>query len=116
MIPKTADGRVLFAIPWHGATIVGTTDIPVDQVDAEPRALSSERKFLLNHIARYFKRAPKSHRDTQCLVRPSPPGAQRPRQILEVIQRSYNSGFALRTDYGDRRQVDDLPAHGPGYD
>ena len=27
MIPKTADGRVLFAIPWHGATIVGTTDV-----------------------------------------------------------------------------------------
>ena len=59
MIPKTADGRVLFAIPWHGATIVGTTDIPVARVDAEPRALSSERKFLLQHIARYFKRAPK---------------------------------------------------------
>ena len=60
MIPKTADGRVLFAIPWHGATIVGTTDVPVERVDAEPRAMSSERKFLLNHIARYFKRAPKS--------------------------------------------------------
>jgi glycerol-3-phosphate dehydrogenase len=29
MIPKTADGRVLFAIPWLGALIVGTTDVPV---------------------------------------------------------------------------------------
>ena len=27
MIPKTADGRVLFAIPWHGHLMVGTTDV-----------------------------------------------------------------------------------------
>jgi glycerol-3-phosphate dehydrogenase len=58
MIPKTADGRVLFAIPWHGATIVGTTDEPVDRASAEPRALRSEKKFLLDHIARYFGRTP----------------------------------------------------------
>jgi glycerol-3-phosphate dehydrogenase len=58
MIPKTADGRVLFAIPWHGATIVGTTDEPVDSASAEPRALLSERKFLLDHIARYFGNRP----------------------------------------------------------
>jgi glycerol-3-phosphate dehydrogenase len=58
MIPKTADGRVLFAIPWHGATIVGTTDEPVDRAIAEPRALVSEKKFLLDHIARYFGHAP----------------------------------------------------------
>ncbi len=60
MIPKTADGRVLFAIPWHGATIVGTTDVPVDSAPAEPRALHSEKKFLLDHIARYFGRTPEA--------------------------------------------------------
>ncbi len=58
MIPNTADGRVLFAIPWHGATIVGTTDEPVDRVSAEPRAMASEKKFLLDHIVRYFDRRP----------------------------------------------------------
>ncbi|MGA7339424.1 MAG: glycerol-3-phosphate dehydrogenase/oxidase [Terracidiphilus sp.] len=58
MIPKTADGRVLFAIPWHGATLVGTTDEPVDRISAEPRALRSERDFLLDHIARYLQRTP----------------------------------------------------------
>jgi glycerol-3-phosphate dehydrogenase len=58
MIPKTADGRVLFAIPWHGATIVGTTDVAVDSALVEPRALRSEKKFLLDHITRYFGRAP----------------------------------------------------------
>lgn len=59
MIPKTADGRVLFAIPWHGATMIGTTDEPVDRAPAEPRALPVEREFLLEHIQRYFDRKPK---------------------------------------------------------
>jgi glycerol-3-phosphate dehydrogenase len=58
MIPKTADGRVLFAIPWHGATIIGTTDEPVDHASAEPRPLRSEKQFLLDHITRYFGRRP----------------------------------------------------------
>ena len=58
MIPKTADGRVLFAIPWHGATIVGTTDEPVDRSSTEPRALNSEKDFLLDHITRYFGHRP----------------------------------------------------------
>ena len=58
MIPKTADGRVLFAIPWHGSTIVGTTDEPVDHGSDEPRALETEKKFLLDHITRYFGRRP----------------------------------------------------------
>ncbi len=59
MIPKTVDGRVLFAIPWHGATLVGTTDQPVDGRPDEPRALPEERAFLMQHIARYFHRRPK---------------------------------------------------------
>lgn len=58
MIPKTADGRVLFAIPWHGALIVGTTDEAVDRASAEPRALAKEKKFLFEHITRYFGRKP----------------------------------------------------------
>jgi len=58
MVPKTADGRVLFAIPWHGATLVGTTDEAVDRASAEPHSMSSERSFLFEHIARYFGRKP----------------------------------------------------------
>jgi glycerol-3-phosphate dehydrogenase len=58
MIPKTADGRVLFAIPWHGSTIIGTTDEPVDHGSEEPRALDIEKQFLLDHITRYFGRRP----------------------------------------------------------
>jgi glycerol-3-phosphate dehydrogenase len=60
MVPKTADGRVLFAIPWHGATLVGTTDEAVDHASAEPRSMQSERSFLFEHIDRYFGRRPKT--------------------------------------------------------
>ena len=60
MIPKTADGRVLFAIPWHGSMIVGTTDVPVERASNEPKALESEKEFLLEHIARYFGRRPRA--------------------------------------------------------
>jgi glycerol-3-phosphate dehydrogenase len=59
MIPKTADGRVLFAIPWHNALVVGTTDVPIDSKTAEPRALPEEKQFLRAHIARYLGRAPR---------------------------------------------------------
>ena len=59
MIPKTADGRVLFAIPWHGALVVGTTDVPIESKSPEPRALPEEKRFLCEHIARYTGRAPR---------------------------------------------------------
>lgn len=58
MVPKTADGRVLFAIPWHGATLVGTTDVQADCPSVEPRAMKEEKKFLLDHIERYLGRRP----------------------------------------------------------
>ncbi len=58
MIPKTADGRVLFAIPWHDATIIGTTDEPVTQMSVEPCALNTEKHFLMKHIELYFGARP----------------------------------------------------------
>jgi len=58
LIPRTCDGRVLFAIPWHGRVLVGTTDTPVTQVALEPRALPEEIDFLLAHAARYLSRDP----------------------------------------------------------
>ena len=59
MVPRTDDGRVLFAIPWHGRVLVGTTDTPVSSAVIEPRPLRDEVEFLLNHAARYLVRAPK---------------------------------------------------------
>ena len=58
MIPRTVDGRVLFAIPWHGSVIVGTTDEPVPGAAMEPCPLEVERAFLLDQIARYMGRRP----------------------------------------------------------
>jgi glycerol-3-phosphate dehydrogenase len=58
MIPRTDDGRVLFAVPWHGRVIIGTTDTPVHHISLEPRALPDEIAFLMQHAARYLTRDP----------------------------------------------------------
>jgi glycerol-3-phosphate dehydrogenase len=59
MIPKTSDGRVLFAVPWHGKVVVGTTDTPLDETSLEPRALEEEIEFILTTAAQYLKKDPK---------------------------------------------------------
>jgi glycerol-3-phosphate dehydrogenase len=58
MVPKTDDGRVLFAVPWHDRIIVGTTDTPLDEPSLEPRAQEEEIEFLLTHAARYLTKDP----------------------------------------------------------
>ncbi len=45
MVPHTDDGRVLFAIPWHGRVLVGTTDTPVESIESEPRRFSQRGRF-----------------------------------------------------------------------
>lgn len=59
MIPKTSDGRVLFAIPWHDKVVVGTTDIQKDKTELEPAALQEEIDFILETVGRFLKKAPK---------------------------------------------------------
>lgn len=58
MIPKTDDGRVLFAVPWHNKIVLGTTDTAVDVVSAEPVPLEKETAFILKHIGRYLTKDP----------------------------------------------------------
>jgi glycerol-3-phosphate dehydrogenase len=48
MIPHTSDGRVMFAIPWHGHTLVGTTDTPIPGAAPEPVAQQQEIDFILD--------------------------------------------------------------------
>ncbi|MFW6171586.1 MAG: glycerol-3-phosphate dehydrogenase/oxidase [Planctomycetota bacterium] len=60
MVPKTDDGRVLFAIPWRDRIVVGTTDTPLESVELEPRPLQEEVDFLLEHAARYLAKVPSS--------------------------------------------------------
>ena len=58
MVPKTDDGRVLFAIPWYDRVVVGTTDTPLPAAELEPLPLPEEIEFLLVHCARYLTRDP----------------------------------------------------------
>nr|WP_315466000.1 glycerol-3-phosphate dehydrogenase/oxidase [uncultured Rhodoferax sp.] len=58
MVPKTQDGRVLFAVPWLGKVILGTTDTPRYDLDREPRPFKEEVAFILEESARYLKKAP----------------------------------------------------------
>ena len=58
MVPRTDDGRVLFAIPWQDRVVVGTTDTPLDEPSVEPRPRDDEIDFLLEHAGRYLDRDP----------------------------------------------------------
>lgn len=59
MIPKTSDGRVLFAVPWHDKVVVGTTDVHKDFAEIEPQALEEEVNFILETAGRFLSKAPK---------------------------------------------------------
>lgn len=61
MIPQTDDGRVLFAIPWQGRVIVGTTDTPTGRPSAEPHPSRAELRYP---FARYGADAPALRRLT----------------------------------------------------
>jgi glycerol-3-phosphate dehydrogenase len=58
MVPHTSDGRVLFAIPWHDRTLVGTTDTPIDQPSYEPLPLEEEIEFVLETAGKYLSHPP----------------------------------------------------------
>lgn len=54
MVPKTSDGRVLFAVPWHDKLVVGTTDTLVEKAEYEPKPLENEVDFILKTARDYF--------------------------------------------------------------
>lgn len=58
LVPKTADGRVLFAVPWLGKVILGTTDTPRTDLAREPEAFKDEVAFILRESANYLSRPP----------------------------------------------------------
>jgi glycerol-3-phosphate dehydrogenase len=53
MIPKTDDGRVLFAVPWMGKVLLGTTDTPVKEIELEPKPQELETTYIIDHFNRY---------------------------------------------------------------
>ena len=55
MVPKTADGRVLFAVPWLGKLILGTTDSPRQDIVREPQPFREEVRFILDESGDYMR-------------------------------------------------------------
>ncbi|HQG77094.1 MAG TPA: glycerol-3-phosphate dehydrogenase/oxidase [Bacteroidales bacterium] len=89
MIPKTDDGRVLFAIPWFGKVVTGTTDTPLDRISREPRALDSEIDFILGTAGRYLVRMP-GRDDILCIfagLRPLAADPANPGSTREISRR-----------------------------
>jgi glycerol-3-phosphate dehydrogenase len=58
MIPKTSDGRVLFAVPWHNRVVVGTTDVEKQHAELEPLAEDVEVEYILETARLYMDKAP----------------------------------------------------------
>ena len=58
MVPHTSDGRVLFAVPWNGYVVLGTTDTPVKLALDEPIAMESEIDFILENAGVYMTKKP----------------------------------------------------------
>ncbi|MFH0843361.1 MAG: glycerol-3-phosphate dehydrogenase/oxidase [Bacteroidota bacterium] len=89
MIPKTDDGRVLFAIPWYGKVVVGTTDTPLDDIALEPKALDLEIEFIIRNAGKYLLKPP-SRKDVLCIfagLRPLAANPDNPSATKEVSRR-----------------------------
>jgi glycerol-3-phosphate dehydrogenase len=57
LVPETGDGRVVFALPWLGSTLVGTTDVPVSAPDKSPEPPAEDVEFLLTELGRHLPSA-----------------------------------------------------------
>lgn len=77
IVPKTSDGRVLFAIPWMGTLIAGTTDTPIPSPELEPRAQEQEIDFVLSQLNQYL-RSPVRRSDVKSVFAGIRPLAQPP--------------------------------------
>ncbi len=58
LIPKTSDGRVVFAIPFEGQLLLGTTDTDYQNLEKEPVLEEQEVEFLLDTLTRYLAKRP----------------------------------------------------------
>lgn len=89
MIPRTDDGRVLFAIPWYDRVVAGTTDTPLDIVTNEPKALDEEIDFILRTAGKYLVKKPRRS-DVLCIfagLRPLAADPDNPASTKEVSRR-----------------------------
>ena len=114
MIPKTDDGRVLFAIPWYNEVVVGTTDTPLDAISLEPVALEKEISFILRTAEKYLIKPP--HReDILCIyagLRPLAANPGNPASTKEVSRRHKITLSPSGLLYYHRRKMDHIPPYG----
>ncbi len=89
MIPRTDDGRVLFAVPWHNKIIVGTTDTPVSKASEEPIAMKEEIEFVMQHVARYLRKDP-SYADVRSVFAGLRPLVKSTNKITSAISRDHH--------------------------
>jgi glycerol-3-phosphate dehydrogenase len=98
MIPRTDDGRVLFAVPWHNKVIVGTTDTSIETHPAEthnyaslqePVAFKEEIEFVMQHIHRYLKKDP-SYADIRSIFAGLRPLVKSSNKITSSISRDHH--------------------------
>ena len=54
LIPKTSDGRVVFAIPFEGAMMLGTTDTEFDHSPEEPKLDEKDKQYLADTLNPYL--------------------------------------------------------------
>jgi glycerol-3-phosphate dehydrogenase len=106
LVPHTSDGRVLFAVPWHGKVVVGTTDTLVDHVLLEPRAREEEIDFILENAGRYLAKKP-TRRDVRSVfagLRPlaAPKGEEEPTKEISRHHKILISVSGLLTVTGGK--------------
>ena len=116
MIPKTSDGRVLFAVPWHNKVVVGTTDIQKESAEIEPVALDQEIDFILETAGRYLVKPPKRS-DVQSVfagLRPLAAPKKDGRNTKEISRGHIIKISDSGSGNSHRGKMDNLPANGPG--
>lgn len=52
--PSTADGRVMFFLPWQGKVLCGTTDTPLKEVPSNPVPTEEEIQDILKELQKYI--------------------------------------------------------------
>ena len=112
MVPHTSDGRVLFAIPWHGHALVGTTDTPIEGPTLDP--LPSRKRSNSFSTPRPLSRKPPTRTDILIVfagIRPLVKAGDE--TTPPPLARSHPStSIPIRVAHHRRRQMDDLPQNG----
>ena len=115
MIPKTDDGRVLFAVPWHDKIVLGTTDTPVEEITIEPIPLKEEIDFILTHIGRYLTKDPQRSDIRSMFAGLTPAGKREIKSNSRPIAGPPDYDLRIRSDHRHGWQMDHLPENGRRY-